>query len=105
MAGLQLPYKAVTPVAATAGDARPLRLAVAEAALYSPTGSAPATVQLGSRDRTRTYTNPVNSRTLCQLSYPGMRRLSKPVLLPAVPLAGIEAAKADLKGRLPVPSG
>ena len=44
--GLQLPYKTMTPVAATAGYARPLRLTVAEAALYSPTGLAPATVQL-----------------------------------------------------------
>jgi hypothetical protein len=29
---------------------------------------------LGSRDRTRTYNLPVNSRTLCQLSYAGSRR-------------------------------
>ena len=34
--GLQLPYKTVTPVAATAGDTRPLRLAVAETAYVSP---------------------------------------------------------------------
>jgi hypothetical protein len=33
--GLQLPYKTLIPVAATAGDARPLRLAVAEAALIA----------------------------------------------------------------------
>jgi hypothetical protein len=34
--GLQLPYKTLIPVAATAGDARPLRLAVAEAACVRP---------------------------------------------------------------------
>jgi hypothetical protein len=34
--GLQLPYKTMTPVAATAGDARPLRLTVAEAACVRP---------------------------------------------------------------------
>jgi hypothetical protein len=34
--GLQLPCKTMTPVAATAGDARPLRLAVAEAACVRP---------------------------------------------------------------------
>jgi hypothetical protein len=34
--GLQLPYKTLIPVAATAGDARPLRLAVAGAACVRP---------------------------------------------------------------------
>src|SRR5215467_13145245 len=29
-------------------------------------------ISLGSRDRTRTYNLPVNSRTLCQLSYAGL---------------------------------
>jgi hypothetical protein len=73
--GLQLPYKTMTPVVAAAEDERPLRPTVAGPPvfahrIYTSYGAA----KLGSRDRTRTYTNPVNNRTLYQLSYPGMGR-------------------------------